>query len=117
MINRFDTISKVLAALLLEAGPSHIDRISRAPSKDLALTYIHEALRDVYSLMNLGRESFKVGEAHDLLSNVKREFLEREVNALDSLKTYRELREALALISAKAIAKAMAVKTSKGGGG
>ncbi len=104
MNTKFDSLSKVLAVLMVEEGPSHVDRIARAPSKDLALTYVQEALRDAHSLMGLGREAFKVKAAYDLLREVKAEFLDKDVVALSSVNTYRELREALALIAARAIA-------------
>ncbi len=116
MCAKFDALSKVLAVLMVEEGPSHIDRIARAPSKDLALTYVQEALRDAHSLMGLGRDAFRVPAAYDLLKGVKAEFLDKDVLALSSVRTYRELREALALIAARAIAIASKL-TLRGGKG
>lgn len=118
MSSRFDSLSKVLAVLMVEEGPSHVDRIARAPSKDLALTYVQEALRDAHSLMGLSRDAFRVKAAHDLLKEVRAEFLDRDILTLSSVKTYRELREALALIAARAIAIAskLTLKGGKGGG-
>lgn len=106
MVAKFDSLSKILAVLMVEEGPSHVDRIARAPSKDLALTYVQEALRDAHSLMGLGRDAFKVKAAYDMLREVKADFLDKDVLALSSVSTYRELREALALIAARAIALA-----------
>jgi len=106
LVAKFDSLSKILAVLMVEEGPSHVDRIARAPSKDLALTYVQEALRDAHSLMGLGRDAFKVKAAYDMLREVKADFLDKDVLALSSVSTYRELREALALIAARAIALA-----------
>ncbi len=104
MNSRFDSLSKVLAVLMVEEGPSHVDRIARAPSKDLALTYVQEALRDAHSLLGLSRDAFRIKAAYDLLKEVKAEFLDKEILELSSVKTYRELREVLAVIAARAIA-------------
>jgi len=101
---RFDALSKALAVLIAEEGPSHVDRVARAPSKDLALTYVQEALRDVHSLTSLGREAFKVKPAHDLLKSIDWKALDRDLLELSSREGFRELREALALITARAIA-------------
>ena len=106
MVAKFDSLSKILAVLMVEEGPSHVDRIARAPSKDLALTYVQEALRDAHSLVGLGKDAFKVKAAYDMLRDVKADFLDKDVLALSSVSTYRELREALALIAARAIALA-----------
>lgn len=114
MVGRFDNVSRVLGVLVVEEGPSHVDRVARAPSKDLALTYIEEALRDAHSLLGLGREAFRVKGAYDVLRHTSFKGVEEELVELSSLKTYRELREALALIAARALSIASKLMLMRG---
>jgi len=113
----FDSLSRVLAALVLEEGPSHVDRLARAPSRDLALAYVQEALRDAHSLIGLSRDAFRVGAAYDLLKGVNAEYLDADVRALASIESYRGLREALALITARALALASRASSAAAGEG
>jgi len=47
-----EEISKALAVLVAEAGNySYVDKLGYAPSRDLAIFYLKEALRDLHSMM------------------------------------------------------------------
>ena len=49
-------LSKVMAVLLAVQGSyTHVDKLSQASSKDLALYYAKEALRDYNSLLSSGK--------------------------------------------------------------
>jgi len=81
LVGRFDNVSRVLGVLVVEEGPSHVDRVARAPSKDLALTYIEEALRDaeeglcrIYrAALEILRESYRSGRLEEQYKSALRE--------------------------------------------
>jgi CRISPR-associated protein Csa5 len=97
-------IAEVLAVLIAEKGNyTYVDKLGYAPSKDLAIYYIREALRDLHSLINSQRwENSKAKEKADKI-NFDR--VERGIQDLAKLdpKDKKKLREVTALISAKAL--------------
>jgi len=112
-------ISKVLAALTIERESfTYIDKLSQASSKDVALYYIREALRDFYSLLNRGFE-----KAKDIASYISFTDLEKELNEIREAKSIAELREVVSLISAQALSEAAKIERkmqnepTKSGGG
>lgn len=103
----FNELPKVLAVLAAEEGSyTYIDRLSHAPSKDLALMYVQEALRDLSTLRNLSEEAFENKKAFKELKFIHWLNLEKEVQALGRVRSARELREVLSLITAKALSLA-----------
>jgi len=104
-----DNLAKALAILVVEEESySYIDKIGYAPSKDLALFYIKEALRDLHSLIRGG--VLEKAEAKKLLGEVDFDRVEREIEKIGSLETRKELREVLSMLTSKAltiVAKAM----------
>ncbi|MEM2014216.1 MAG: hypothetical protein QXJ16_01995 [Desulfurococcaceae archaeon] len=97
-------LSKVLAALLVEQGSySHIDRVSQASSKDLALYYLREALRDFHSLLSKGFEKDVVTELSKTINFVK---VSEELDKLRETEDIIQLREKTSLIAAQALAEA-----------
>ncbi len=108
---------RLLAVLTVESGPTYVDKVSHAPSKDLALLYIEEALRDADALRRAGAAGFESGAAFQELSKINWDYVKKEIETLKEVRSAKELREALAYISAKALAIAQLIRApSKGEG-
>lgn len=107
----FVQLPRLLAVLTVEGGPTYVDKVSHAPSKDLALLYIEEALRDADALRRAGRTGFESGAAFREFSKINWNYVREEIEALKGVRSARELREVLAYISAKALAIAQRIKT------
>ncbi len=117
-ILEFVQLPRLLAVLTVESGPTYVDKVSHAPSKDLALLYIEEALRDADALMRAGSAGFESGAAFREFSKISWDYVRKEIEALKEVGSARELREILAYISAKALALAQRIKApSKEGEG
>ncbi len=97
-------LAKVLAILIAEEGNyTYVDKLGYAPSKDLAVYYVREALRDLHSLINSQRwENPRAKEEADQINFDRVERSIQELAKLDS-KDKKKLREITALISAKAL--------------
>ncbi|MEM0203843.1 MAG: type I-A CRISPR-associated protein Csa5 [Archaeoglobaceae archaeon] len=107
-----DEVAKVLAVLVAEnKNYSYIDKLGYAPSKDLALFYLKEALRDLHSL--LGKE-FGNKKAEELAKKIKFELVEKCLNSMTSIESRKELREVTALIASKALAKSASLVGGEG---
>ncbi len=97
-------LAEVLAILIAEKkNYTYVDKLGYAPSKDLAIYYIREALRDLHSLLNSQRwehtKAKKRAEGIDF-GKVEKSIQEIEkINPTDK----KRLREITALISAKAL--------------
>jgi len=113
-----DNLAKALAVLVIEEeNYSYIDKLGYAPSKDLALYYIKEALRDLHSLIRGGR--FEKPYAKALISQVSFEEAERAIEEIGEIATRKQLRETLSMIASKALAisaKALVKEEKKEGG-
>lgn len=97
-------LAKVLAVLLVEQGSySYIDKLSQTSSKDLALYYVREALRDYHSLASRG---FEKEAAKELARTVNFRELEEEIDKLRGLEGVPQLREEISFITARALAQA-----------
>ncbi|MGC8987805.1 MULTISPECIES: hypothetical protein [Infirmifilum] len=97
-------LSRVLAILHVEQGSfTYIDKLSQTVSRDLALYYIREALRDYQSLVNRGFESKKAKEASQYVNYAE---LEAEIEEIRRLDDVTKLREELSAITAQALAEA-----------
>jgi len=104
-----EEISKILAVLLYSQGSyTYVDKLSQASSKDLALFYVREALRDYNSLLNSG----KIDEDAQYLSNsINFSKAEEEINQLKSKSNTPDLREMVSYISSQALVKAAGLKS------
>ena len=105
-IPEFKSLPKMLAVLAVGGGsPAYIDKLSHAPSKDLALFYIEEALRDMTTLAKTPRDAWKSDKAYEEMKYISWKELENELDSLRNVKEGRELREILSFITAKALAR------------
>ena len=101
-------LSKVLAALLTERGDySYVDKLGYAPTPDLAVLHLKEALRDVHSLMSGKIENESVKE---LLNSVNWDSVDEEISKVASSRSREELREKVSVISAEALALSAKMK-------
>jgi len=102
-----DDLAKVLAVLVVEEGSyTYVDKLGNAPSVDLALHYIREALRDFHSLLRKG--SLEHEELRGLLEDVGRNINRLQVTLSDvsKIEDRKELRKIVSLVSSKALALA-----------
>ena len=117
-----ENISTMLAILVAgENNYTYIDKIGYAPSKDLLIFYLKEALRDFHSVVRSGK--LKNEDAKDLLNSFLEKLkssnvdLNKSLDEISEIITDRQsLREISSLISAKALAiSAKHVKKQEGG--
>lgn len=105
-------LAKVLAVLVAEEGNyTYVDKLGYVPSKDLAVFYLKEALRDLHSLLRKGE--FENKEARELASKIKYDGVEKALEELTKVSDRKELREKTSLLAAKALA----ISAKLGGGG
>jgi len=116
-LGEFVQLPRLLAVLTVESGPTYVDKVSHAPSKDLALLYVEEALRDADALRRAGRAGFDNPRAFSEFTGINWEWLKREIEAIRGVGNARELREVLAYISAKALAIAQLLQAPREGEG
>lgn len=103
-----EEISKALAVLVAESGNySYVDKLGYAPSKDLAIFYIKEALRDLHSMMS---KEFENKEAEKISKEIKFDQIDFALNKISKIGDRKELREVTALIASKALAKSAKLK-------
>jgi len=106
-----EEISKALAVLVAEAGNySYVDKLGYAPSKDLTIFYLKEALRDLHSMM--GRK-FENEEAEKAAREIKFEQIDIALQKISKISDRKELREITSLIASKALAKSAKLKKSE----
>lgn len=97
-------LAKLLAILLVEQESfSYIDKLSQTSSKDLALYYLREALRDYHSLANRGFEKRVVEDAAKFINFNK---IEQEIAEINEFTDLIQLRGKLSFVAAEALAKA-----------
>ena len=105
-----ENVSTMLAVLVAsENDYTYVDKIGYAPSKDLLMFYLKEALRDFHSIARSGR--LKNEKARELLDSFLKKLEESNIDLNKSLdeiyrgiKDRQSLREITSLISAKALA-------------
>ena len=103
-----ESLAKLLAVLVAENGSySYVDKLSYAPSKDLVLYYLREALRDFHSLKN--KTQWANSKALTEAGEIKMEFVEKDIEDIAKISGMKELREAVSLIAAKALSIACRV--------
>ena len=104
-----ENIAKLLAVLVAEnESYTYVDKLGYAPSKDLVLYYLREALRDFMSLKN--NSQWQYSKALEEAEKINMEFLEREIQNIEKISTMKELREVVSLIAAKALSIASRLK-------
>ncbi len=95
-------ISILLAVLVAEnKSYTYVDKLGYAPSKDLVLYYLREALRDFHSLKN--KSEWNHRRASEKAKEIKMESVEREIQRIEKISSMRDLREVVSLITAKAL--------------
>ena len=97
-------IAEVLAVLIAEKRSyTYVDKLGYAPSKDLAVYYIREALRDLHSLLNSQR--WENEKARELAEKINFERVEKGIQEIEKIDPTdkKGLREVTSLISAKAL--------------
>ncbi|MEM3445787.1 MAG: type I-A CRISPR-associated protein Csa5 [Candidatus Korarchaeum sp.] len=95
-------LARLLAVLVAENWSyTYVDKLAYAPSKDLALYYLREALRDFHSLMN--KADWDNPRARDEASKIDMSAVERELQEIEGVRSMRELREKVSLLAAKAL--------------
>ncbi len=112
-----EDIAKVLAVLVAEQGSyTYVDKIGYAPSTDLAVFYLKEALRDYHSLLR--KEKLENEDVRKLMKEIKGNIrkIEDNIQKIAEIKDRRELRRITSLIASKAlITSAKYIKERKEG--
>lgn len=106
MTERIDVedIAKVLAVLVAEQGSyTYVDKIGYAPSTDLAVSYLKEALRDYHSLLR--KEKLENEDVRKLMEEIKDNIqkIEDNIQKIAEIEDRRKLRRITSLISSKAL--------------
>jgi CRISPR-associated protein Csa5 len=95
-------IAELLAVLVAEnESYTYVDKLGYAPSKDLVLYYLREALRDFHSLRN--KPQWDNPKASDEAKKVDMKSVEREIQEIENISGMKELREVVSLVTAKAL--------------
>lgn len=109
-MREFREISRVLAVLIAEQDSyTYVDKLGYAPSLDLAIYYLKEALRDLHSLLRKGK--FENEKAEELLKNIDFSQVESELERFQKISDRKELRERTSSIAAYALALSARLKS------
>jgi len=101
----FNQLPSVLAVLVAEnRAYTYVDKLGYAPTRDLALFYIREAMRDLHSLLNQGR--WESERAREEALRINWDYVEAEIAQIVSAEDLPTLREYLSVIVSKALARA-----------
>ena len=104
-----NNLARILAILMVEQESySYVDKMSNAPSKELALFYVREALRDFNSLLK--KDKFENQTAKEAIKYVSFEKIEQQIEELSQIDDRKKLKEVVSLIGAKALAMAARFK-------
>jgi len=102
-LDEFTELAKALAVLVAEErNYTYVDKLGYVPSKDLAVFYLKEALRDLHSLLRKGE--FKNTEAKKVADEIRYDKIEGALEKITKVSDRKELREKTSLIAAKALA-------------
>jgi CRISPR-associated protein Csa5 len=107
-----DIIAEILGFLVAEGNYSYVDKVGQAPSGDLLIFYLKEALRDFHSLARGDLKNVDKDELCKFLEDIAEGKNNPDWALNDIAKTVHEggpkkLREVCSLISAKALAKSL----------
>ncbi len=100
-LNRYwlNDLARILGILAAGQGSyTHIDKLSNAPSTELALFYIREALRDFNSFLS---------------KNIDDKKIEKEIQEIKSLKTIEENLDKIAQLSRRELKEKASIICSK----
>jgi len=89
----------------VEGSFTYVDKIAQASSKDLALYYIRDALRDYASLMASDKVS-EFPQAKALADSLSSSDLEKDVGEIEQINSVPELREYLSYVASEALIQA-----------
>ncbi len=109
IMDHIDTLARLLATLVAEGNYTYIDKIGYAPSRDLLMFYIKEAMRDFHSLLRSGAKNEK---ARRFVEEVRESIESGKLDIDDSIQKLasdvsgdrRKVREIASLLAAKALA-------------
>jgi CRISPR-associated protein Csa5 len=108
-------LGKVLGILISEEESyTYVDKLAYAPSRDLVIFYLREALRDLHSLMK--KTQFEYEKTIDELKSINFDLIENCIQQLSSIQDRRELRELTSFIASTALAYSAGLKAQKIGG-
>jgi CRISPR-associated protein Csa5 len=104
-----ENLAKLLAVLVAENNSyTYVDKLGYAPSKDLVLYYLREALRDFHSLKN--KTKWDNTKASDEAEKIDMKRVEEDLEDVAKISSMKELREVVSLIAAKALSTASRLK-------
>jgi len=105
-------MGKVLALLIAEEDSyTYVDKLAYAPSKDLVIFYLREALRDLHSLMR--KTKFENEETPNILKSINFEIIENCIQRLKEIEDRKELRELTSFITSTALTYSANLKAQK----
>ena len=108
-------MGKILGILIAEEESyTYVDKLAYAPSKDLVIFYLREALRDLHSLMRKTR--FEYDRTVSELKSIDFNLVENCIQQLSNVQDRRELRELTSFIASTALAYSASFKVQKTGG-
>jgi len=109
-------VGRMLGILIAEEESyTYVDKLAYAPSKDLAIFYLREALRDLHSLMK--KTQFEYDKTANELKSIDFNLIENCIQQLSNVQDRRELRELTSFIASTALAYSAGFKVQKMGGG
>ncbi|MDJ0270746.1 MAG: hypothetical protein NXY59_09455 [Aigarchaeota archaeon] len=103
---RYKQIPQVLAVLAHGGDYHYIDRLGYTHSKPLVMYYLREAIRAFHALKRSPPKEMP-NAAAELMQSINPNYLEYEVEQINNVEKTKELREAVSLICAKALAIAL----------
>jgi len=96
-------VGRMLGLLIAEEESyTYVDKLAYAPSKDLAIFYLREALRDLHSLMR--KTEFEYDKTVNELKSIDFSLIENCIQQLSNVKDRKELRELTSFIASTALA-------------
>lgn len=105
-----EALGKVLGILVsVEGSYTYVDKIAQATSKDLAMYYVRDALRDYASLTSSDKISDSP-QAKFVADTILPSEIESDVAKITQLNSVPELREYLSFIASEALIQAFALE-------
>lgn len=114
ILYNINVLAKILAVLVAEQGSyTYVDKIGYAPSSDLAVFYLKEALRDYHSLLRKGELENKkiIGIVNSINERIDK--VSRDLEVIARITDRQELRRVTSLIASKALAYAASYSSAE----
>jgi CRISPR-associated protein Csa5 len=103
----YRSVPELLAVLIAEnESYTYVDKLGYAPSKDLALYYLREALRDFHSISKKPESQWSSEKAKNKAKEIDMERAITELEKIKKVSSIKDLREEISFITAKALALA-----------